>query len=1175
MHPLRPRIKPITDRTVNAPQPFVEADNGKFRPMPHLQVKALSESIHPGNPTVSADQVDAYPDVWARALLFEQALFNPGNPSQPDQTGHPMHKTVYGEWCGLLAMFALARQRNLHSFRGEALDLNDQALQHPFIRALRLMKPLHPPLHNLNPWEQLYVLNLSGVPIGLCSPQTLVCSATEYQILEPNLSWRSPESGRLISPVGHLRESEYADLLHWLHGLYAHLATLLGERLTLASADHARSLGDLLLQYAQELLDYLRRHASTPTLRQAAENAQQSAAESLYRLQSFVTQPGIKVSFEQNSPVNHERGQGVPRFRFLGIYAPFEQVVSPPKVSAVDSPLRILSGRSREHVLLLDEHLPRVLNQTPHQIMVYGTISLASLDMARLAQSGQDPRQLNGEQLVNARWKMAKDFFTERLFIIEGNPAEVMPGARQIEGVNSLRWLNNPVIPLLPLQEELLELFTIDELQTRLSFRQDGDKIQVSLRLPLAAGVDYTISRTYDDTQVDTIVFIPALDIWPNFSHPSISLYLSYFSSLGQVETSFYARPYVADAAIDYVRYNPNNELISESFDGKIETTDTQNKSVTLEICRVTSYPDAMLCYRQESGSARFIGLILIQPPAQISPQAHKKVLIGVDLGTSSTNAFVFDGNNYEPVVFESTDDTLFMSVVNPDVISHYDDFLPKPLGNYAEKAPLLTLFKGKYEPPQGRPLEAVLHGHVNFIKNFNAFNAREDNIHSDLKWGSNADPQSDKKRYLTPFLEQLCLQAAMKALQHKADLIEFRFSYPSAFSEIDRQAFQRAIDVSINKLKKYSPKISLQDQLLRESVASTYFFASGKAGASPQFQRGVVILDIGGGTTDISIIEGRDNEFRYLGSVRYAGRDLFLNTLLRHQDSLGELGIKASDLPVPRNGLGHGIQTWAYAQLEAQVKGREAQIMENLPGFFQNVQPLVNQMAIGVAGLFYYVGTLIQHLRAQNLYTAEEMPRFYVGGNGAKVFHWFNFGHYKPGSPYDPLFEAAFKHQPLARSAYAPEAELEIYPTPPQLGSKPEVAHGLIMNTGTLNLRIPNQLQSLTIPGEAYTLMGDVRPGDYSAWEALDRSEIEDLDTGRFDGAQLAEFLTIVNSCASSLGMDPLRIDKLRRDVVGDLQQEFNNLQSHISRNPKYRGTLRDEGALFIQELKFMLNYL
>ena len=214
-----------------------------------------------------------------------------------------------------------------------------------------------------------------------------------------------------------------------------------------------------------------------------------------------------------------------------------------------------------------------------------------------------------------------------------------------------------------------------------------------------------------------------------------------------------------------------------------------------------------------------------------------------------------------------------------------YDDFLSIE----SEKTPFLSLFQ-RFSDNNG--LRPLLDGHIHFVSNYENFPYAE-KIFTDLKWS----PQPNDKIRASIFLEQLCLQCAAEAANEGVEKINWRFSYPIAFSEGDRDNFKQ-IWQRITKTCSMVTGLQLEDVSSEpESIAAAKFFASTRQSedASGAFADGAVCIDIGGETSDISIWQ--DGKLHWHGSLRLAGRRVLLDILRENPDFLGNFRVKESDI--------------------------------------------------------------------------------------------------------------------------------------------------------------------------------------------------------------------------------------------------------------------------------------
>lgn len=162
------------------------------------QVLCLAQSLSVDETEGAYSEVSSIPDIWARPLLFDMALFDPN---------HPLHKQVLGEWRGLLAVFALRDLLNLTAVSIQrvkipASDANTvRQVTLGFTEALARLIPKKV-VANDTGWNDLYVILWNGKPIGMTSPTTLVCTAANYIDRISQLDWFNGR--QLVDPTRHL-----------------------------------------------------------------------------------------------------------------------------------------------------------------------------------------------------------------------------------------------------------------------------------------------------------------------------------------------------------------------------------------------------------------------------------------------------------------------------------------------------------------------------------------------------------------------------------------------------------------------------------------------------------------------------------------------------------------------------------------------------------------------------------------------------------------------------------------------------------------------------------------------------------------------------------------------------------------------------------------------------------
>ena len=302
-----------------------------------------------------------------------------------------------------------------------------------------------------------------------------------------------------------------------------------------------------------------------------------------------------------------------------------------------------------------------------------------------------------------------------------------------------------------------------------------------------------------------------------------------------------------------------------------------------------------MLCEYQDNKA----GLLLIAIPEAL-PDGEKTWTVGVDFGTTSTTVYRNDQQgDPQRVAFASR--LLQITESGSGRNQLYDDFLPTD----PESTPFLSLFQ-EFGPPQGQELKALLDGHIYFLDDYRAFRSAG-NIVTNLKWS--AEPR-DRIRTRV-FLEQLCLQCAAEAVAEGAREINWRFSFPIAFSQADTEQFRNIWNRVINTCMTTTGlhRGSVKDE--PESIVSAKFFAS-----TGPFATGAVCIDIGGETSDISIWQ--QNKLYCQTSLRFAGRHIFLDRLKQNPGFLENFDVASEDIQLLES------TSDFYAQADALIKVHE-----------------------------------------------------------------------------------------------------------------------------------------------------------------------------------------------------------------------------------------------------------
>ena len=620
-----------------------------------------------------------------------------------------------------------------------------------------------------------------------------------------------------------------------------------------------------------------------------------------------------------------------------------------------------------------------------------------------------------------------KEYFTEKLFVINQQTAFIKENILSPKGSTNLKLNGDDVTPILPIRKEMLNEFSVNDLQKRISFITTPNGIKVDLLYPSPGdGKNILISKEYvkqnddddmlfNNPEIIEIEHLPVLEVWPNFNTSDWKTYFTYFTKAGQ--NTFDAKPILEK-------------------DGSLDSRSLEENT---EIAKTSAFPQAMICtYKDHQAiDSEEAGILLISP--KYAPQGVTTWNIGIDFGTSGTTVYKQDPtiNKLEPISFENR---LFQITNSPprSRTEVYQQFFSSRL----EKTPFFSLFQqhpdSRKKSQSGQRLEPMLDGRIYFVENYKL----KENVVSNLKWSP--DPE-DRIRTQT-FIEQICLQCAAEAIHNEVNLINWHFSYPLAFSQKDKAAFNTICNNATNTCEE---KTGIQNETVTfesESIATAKYFA-GKFGG---FADGAVCIDIGGETSDISIWQG--NTLCWQTSIRFAGRHIFLDLLRHKPEFLKNFKVSDGDIEMLQNvAKSNEFYSQADTWINAWINNSKDGLKDILAIFGGKIDgtPFIPLIALGISGLLYYVGLILNYL-IENKDFKPTMPKVYIGGNGARILHWLANGDFT----LNPENSKFLKEIILFASGFDRDSifDLQITPEP-----KHEAAAGLIDDRTRLEITTEN----------------------------------------------------------------------------------------------------------------------
>ncbi len=449
-HPFLPKRKSGTENRFSVP-----SSPGVWEDRPHSHLGELAEAIEIP-PTQS--RIYSVPDPWARAVLFDRALFD---------EAHPLHETTKGEWRGLLALIGMKVRRNLEGMTVTKVDLRHAGqVQGSFTSVLaRLMPQDNDRLAADSDWQQFYLMRWKLYEhsrpraFGITSPLTLVCAAADYaDVLPREISWYD---GRVLcDPKDHLSKRERIALAEWLRVLVQKMPT--GTR----------------SQRRGWVIDHLKDFYTS-----LADEKEPTAAD---------------VLSDRRLGFNH------------GIYKELLDLPRKGETGTVSDVEIITSADGAPRYLLIDPSLEHQFNEPAREIVVYGDNTLAT--------SSVYTRTGKTSDLITAgiHW-CTPDFFFSDTLVYEANGTNAFPGCMPVKFNGDPRKRSIA----LPLSSDVLSLFKPQTLAENfaIDWQSDGSAIcRLKLRLRTSQGErNCVIQKTYNDDSMLRIQHLPMICIWPNF----------------------------------------------------------------------------------------------------------------------------------------------------------------------------------------------------------------------------------------------------------------------------------------------------------------------------------------------------------------------------------------------------------------------------------------------------------------------------------------------------------------------------------------------------------------------------------------------------------------------------------------------------------------------------------
>lgn len=1043
----------------------------------------------PSTPHRNGKSTASVPDVWAQVSVFQTDLFYDGNEPLKLQS----KIKAIAEWRGLIALLALKNRfgysvlslpldfRITGTVGTEGMSAAESTAEDSFLAVCGRLLPKAVAFAH-HDWKSISVLQVERSTVGIFVPTTLIAPARDYHIRlagSAHIPWFVEYA--LQDPTARssgLRPREILLLSAFVGGL------LESVRSTPAADDQMKNaLIGLLVRYLQD--------CNAITVAEGLDDG-------------MVQQTG---SLGLDLPVSQK------------VYNAFNNVFDTTGGLEHQTRLRPTSNASKyfKGVVLYDSKNEfRQLGASTESLVVWGDLTHARVtkDPAALERAKVDARK-NGYILCDVA-----ELFTSKLVPLRS-------GRAPRHGTSLDRFLLpfSPLVLLLLEGENLLRSVRIE--------RTPNEDLRVSLTIELVNERDqrhaiYVAERIYrrDLDEIEERDVPLATSVWPDFKSDHWRFYTAFYRgspirdlgitgivSLTGLFTSIPAEATPENVVARIISWSRGEGVAAK------EVSIVRSTEIVSHLYISTAPIEALACGLVSQGGRanQTLGFILT-PALKNAPSttATQRGTIGVDFGTSNTCVYLKSGPFQMPL--EATIDNMQIlplvqlagdGSAKTDPMA-FSDFMPLKVA----EMPFLSLLRTRELPGQlaNLPFGADHIWFVNDLKDsMEKAVSNDPHLHFNLKWSKAAD---DRQR-LQSFLRQVALLGLAKATATgiEPSNVEWAFSYPLTknFNEQEyRGTCQRSVDEALEAVTGVQKRAVLIEEITESEAAALYFRARGDA-----FSGTTITIDIGGGTTDISVWDATTQIWRY--SFELAGRKILLSFLRRRMSffqKLCEGADNATDLhdinelfgtkefrkalsKTPRSGENNDAADPIVKMLEIIInnpsfKNQLANRLGILSGETDGAT-LKWHVTIALAGMMYYVGRQVAAMSDRLKIDAREGVKVLLSGRGSSI--------------YTSLFSNPLELQQRLQTVFVNAAGLPedmpfsvVYSPQP----KHEAAFGLVADWGLekdnqkLILNGPRRLNSLVI-GEAL---------ETSNKEVLDASTLANqvIDVRDLKVASLAE---------------------------------------------------------------------
>lgn len=1116
--PLLPSLK--TDSKVAIPK------NGEWTISAQNTLSGLVEGLK-----VAANKksnISSIPDIWARPILMQSIL--------GDST-HPKYEQCVAEWRGLMAIMALRKMRGLSHLHIANVEIPATDRLHDddpvFLKVLARSLPMeYLQMQNDDTIKdktgiqaKIQLLTYDEHPVGIFWPSILICPALELATYHPiDIPWWSHEG--IIDPISSLSNDEKNALYAWLQQIIDQVpqnSTILPKLLSSFRDDIKENLGEFF--------------------KESVFQPQEGTMLGVTGVCSLVDRPIIGIVDDD----------------FLK-----------------KSQVLLMNQRGNENIanlLVVTPDLDEQWNVSASEIIVGGFIN-ASICLHKGTGIIVEHQRLGDIDLseYNAEIHMADEFFTNKITVFY-LPYNAFPA---VMGNKVYDYRQAKVNVILPVRKWLLDYLEPEFIARNTRISVINQDIEVTMSLPVSGpdgnGKLMTTKKVYKAAQRDEIHLdkkeeilsydsVPLIQVWPNIRLREPNEWKAYYTyfDLGDISIPFHATPIFKNGVAD-------EENLPDT---------------SAEICKGESFPEAFVCEHESKDlygklNQEEVGLLLLDQSQvkEVSTQTAK-CKIGIDFGTTNTTAYMLVDNEM-PKLMRFKNHKYYVTFTGGaenleggDKDSLRRNFISEQDQPSDNQSSIKTMYHANPERVMASPFFSGNIYYIDQSQNIDADRGIMGNIKTtDMKWD-----QVKGRVYMQGFLMQLCLQCMVEAVETGANTFEWLYSYPKAFSLMQRNQYQSTWKAIYDETIQTACTLnSVEPSSLSESESVAEYF---KKDMKASTARGIVCLDIGGGTTDIAVWQGSDDALLNQTSIRFAGRNVLNDYLWNRQQNghaiLSKLTNGDSDFTMMLKSLeSEDSQNGFDLKLEALLRDYEEDIFKSLPtkSADPEIALLIRDISFALAGIFFYSGMLIGYLRQQGKCDINQLlPNCYVGGNASKLLNWAAGGEFSSKN-----IMSAVLRQCMYSGITAEDTEEKLknnFTIEMTEHPKQEVAYGLVTSSGSdddafdFGLDDDEADGTILLAGEKFTVESENRDSRIiTAADFLEGVHIDNESPELFK-----KFISLFNKIMRKMRLEP--IDFTDNDFINictnvnqelsDIKQEANGDVMNIKAEPIFILVLKE----------------